>query len=696
MELQHFSHKHPLTYKEEQKKEDGRLVFCNACGDPVLGPSYTCNKYPPGFTLHKSCAELPREIEHPLHRKHPLVLLTPTKYTCAACDQRYKASLAYNCSLCHFNLDLKCASNWQNIIENDRHEHTFTIFRKRIKFNCDACGSYGNGIPYFCSICQLLVHKRCTPSLPRDIKITGHQHSLMLTWSLEEIRRSNPFCKVCYTSMKKHRAIYSCQCCGYVAHTKCATHESFRDVTTTDIVEDQSKNMILGASQQINMVEYQRELAEHQIKHFSHQHLLALNDEVKDEDNKSRTCDGCIGPITNAYYSCTENESCHFFLHKTCAQLPTKLLHPLHPLPLTLLPWAPSTDRVFWCHLCRNLCQGFAYYCSKFDLYFDLECISLSESLTHEFYEDRLFFNRSWEKYYNYCHGCDTSIGETFARFSSLTSNGYHDIFNFCIQCVKVPLTAKHRYDDHPLKLIFKRDGYCEICEGKQHKGEWLYSCEDCDFDCHTYCILGRYPKVKLGSTFKISAHPHLVTLIDKRKSVIPFDKRSSILPCQLCGGPCEGLVFECSKCHVNIHRSELYCIGRENELNKLQRPCIFTELQPNQYGRLVFCNMCGDPVVGPGYNGNKDPPNLTVHKSCAKLPREIQHPMHRKHPLILRKPRYYSMIKCDVCSQRVETTILTLVPNVTSTLTSNVLPIGETLEIMTAVTTNSPSFGSE
>lgn len=47
--------------------------------------------------------------------------------------------------------------------------------------------------------------------------------------------------------------------------------------------------------------------------------------------------------------------------------------------------------------------------------------------------------------------------------------------------------------------------------------------------------------------------------------SDIPFDKREHILPCQACGKPCEGLVWECSECNVNMHRNG-YCKSTQED----------------------------------------------------------------------------------------------------------------------------------
>ncbi|KAK9941015.1 hypothetical protein M0R45_017644 [Rubus argutus] len=74
------------------------------------------------------------------------------------------------------------------------------------------------------------------------------------------------------------------------------------------------------------------------------------------------------------------------------------------------------------------------------------------------------------------------------------------------------------------------------------------------------------------------------------------------------------------------------------------EHPLVFKDLEEKDYAAagpgLIGCSMCADPVeIGPSYSCNQCS-DFIVHKSCADLPREfLQHPAHREHPLILRRP---------------------------------------------------------
>ncbi|KAL7204822.1 hypothetical protein ACSBR2_017853 [Camellia fascicularis] len=78
MELEHFSHDHPLILKIKHMDDDDGVVkiSCYACEQLIIsGQSYYgCNRC--WFFLHKSCTELPKKIVHPSHLEHPLTLFS--------------------------------------------------------------------------------------------------------------------------------------------------------------------------------------------------------------------------------------------------------------------------------------------------------------------------------------------------------------------------------------------------------------------------------------------------------------------------------------------------------------------------------------------------------------------------------------------------------------------------------------------
>ena len=89
-----------------------------------------------------------------------------------------------SCSLCNFALHIWCVSS-PPTVEDKRHQHPFTFFWKEVPFICNICEIEGNCIPYICSPCGLMVHKKCL-SLPQAIKMIFHDHPIFRNYFLRQ------------------------------------------------------------------------------------------------------------------------------------------------------------------------------------------------------------------------------------------------------------------------------------------------------------------------------------------------------------------------------------------------------------------------------------------------------------------------------------------------------------------------------
>jgi hypothetical protein len=203
-------------------KEDVNVV-CFGCEKPVSGAGYKCSTSHCNLLLHKSCLDLPPSIEqHPFHHpNHTLSLVKPQKKLCNACGRNCNSYPFYCCNECDFHLDFMCATRSQ-INNSDDCRHTFISFLKQNHFTCEACGKEGNELASLCSICQLLIHGKCA-RFSHTIKITNHDHSLTLTYSLRQVKEHNNItCNLCYQKVKIEYGAYYCKECSYVAHLACA------------------------------------------------------------------------------------------------------------------------------------------------------------------------------------------------------------------------------------------------------------------------------------------------------------------------------------------------------------------------------------------------------------------------------------------------------------------------------------------
>ena len=178
MEIEHFSHEHPLILKEEhlhhQHQHDDSheklIARCDGCLEAIIigggpggiklngGPSsyMSCSQLGCDFYLHESCAKLPLQItQHPLHPHHPLTLLAKTPYlSYAICDDCGKPwnNFIYHCSICNFDLDVFCAFPATKIKTEEHIHHLIKLGRSALLL-CDACGLEHKGYFYTCPTC---------------------------------------------------------------------------------------------------------------------------------------------------------------------------------------------------------------------------------------------------------------------------------------------------------------------------------------------------------------------------------------------------------------------------------------------------------------------------------------------------------------------------------------------------------------
>ena len=220
-QLQHFIHlEHPLVLNPDNRS--GR--YCWGCNERVYGPSYSCKECD-GYFHHKSCAELPLGLHHPLHPIHPLILFPPWRYReyykCELC-KKYEGVYTYRCSYCDFNLHITCASLASTTMEPEFHHHPLTPIWKWITFTCDLCGKKDEGMPYMCQPCGLWIHRTCS-IFPRRVKVVRHKHLLHLTHSsLEFHQPDSRFCQICVRKVDTRYGLYYCSRCDFAAHLDCA------------------------------------------------------------------------------------------------------------------------------------------------------------------------------------------------------------------------------------------------------------------------------------------------------------------------------------------------------------------------------------------------------------------------------------------------------------------------------------------
>ncbi|XVF51804.1 hypothetical protein PTKIN_Ptkin04bG0213700 [Pterospermum kingtungense] len=327
-------------------------VNCMGCDKASPGPIYGCVACE--FYLHKSCSEVPREIQNFFH-PCPLVL-SIVRCKCNACFQPC-FGFSYGCKRCDFNMHVECAqrpiieSQGEELVHHFTHWHPLALVdqsNKDLEVHCRICdklcsGSGGSttSSAYGCEECNFYVHNSCMINIPRQMNHLFHPSCPLIPLICL------PFtCRGC-GDYDDSLLGFTCGECRFQLDFKCA-------LLPTVESKDADK-----------------------IQHSSHQHPLALR-----ENREFGSEDQCIACEEHCLDSCYVCERCDLFLHRQCAdafEFRPKIHHPFHPLhPLSLSPLPPdSPDQA--AVLCAA-CGGFnektllVYQCVECDSYLHTHC----------------------------------------------------------------------------------------------------------------------------------------------------------------------------------------------------------------------------------------------------------------------------------------------------------------------------------
>lgn len=169
-------------------------------------------------------------------------------------------------------------------------------------------------------------------------------------------------------------------------------------------------------------------------------HVLVLEDDVIGEDVTCNVCNRVVLPFPA--YTCDECR--HFYLHKSCAELPTLINHHKHNKhPLALLPRVDDD--------CCNVCRGdvkFAYACDNCKFNVCVLCAFGQRDLHHEGHKEQTPTLMRKEAFFE----CDACYEEaTDSSYVCTTCEFW--IHKSCAISPSTILTPL--YHHHPVNLIF-------------------------------------------------------------------------------------------------------------------------------------------------------------------------------------------------------------------------------------------------
>ncbi|XVF51808.1 hypothetical protein PTKIN_Ptkin04bG0214100 [Pterospermum kingtungense] len=539
-QIHHFLHPHPLilTHMDEQDVNAG--VYCKGCAKALPGPIYGCSTC--RFYLHKSCSELPREIQNFFH-PCPLVL-SIVRHTCNACFRR-GFGFSYGCKRCDFNMHVECAqrpiieSQGEELVHHFTHWHPLALVdqsNKDLEVHCRICDKLCSGgggsttsSAYGCEGCNFYVHNSCMINIPRQMNHLFHPSCPLIPLICLPF-----FCRGCGDLDDSHLG-FTCGECRFQLDFKCA-------LLPTVESKDADK-----------------------IQHSSHQHPLALR-----ENREFGSEDQCIACEEHCSGSCYVCERCDFFLHRQCAdafEFRPKIHHPFHPLhPLSLAPLPPDSpdDATVRCAACGGFNEKtlLVYQCVECDFYLHARCAKMSFHDTTNYLvipisrkDNEAEGKSELEEIMVETIEGDVRIGifgeevpveierdnKVIDSFEDLSVqlSGNNQVFTKSMNLQKAKREIEmdqihHFLHPHPLILTHMDDQdvnagvycmgcdkalsgpiygcsacsyelnspadrvdsndefYCDVCEEKRYKFESVYYCEDCKFIAEVRCVISQ------------------------------------------------------------------------------------------------------------------------------------------------------------------------------------------------------------
>ncbi|KAL7168874.1 hypothetical protein ACSBR2_033993 [Camellia fascicularis] len=233
-QIQQFRHPHPLIFCNNKENFP---CTCYACRLPLADSIYFCPECP--ALLHKSCADLPPEIEHLLHPHHTLTLRNDwaTKDGIPYCKACLHSCLGffYKCCQCKWYIDVRCACfpestilRWSKI-----HHHPLALIfsTENIRRGCNICANCFSTAFFCCLLCNFKLHIHCISGLPPTLKYHNHVHSLTFTNCPikdrpDEDDNAEFYCDACEKRRDLAQPTYCCKVgCQFAAHPHCVVSE---------------------------------------------------------------------------------------------------------------------------------------------------------------------------------------------------------------------------------------------------------------------------------------------------------------------------------------------------------------------------------------------------------------------------------------------------------------------------------------
>ncbi|XP_039071443.1 uncharacterized protein LOC120218578, partial [Hibiscus syriacus] len=532
-----YGHQHPLVLLNEEQLTSNQsgtiLAECYRCGEKVSAPCFVCAE-DCGFYIHKVCADAPLELNHPFHRKHPLLLQRSSiPWICDFCNKRSGDFVyRYRFSSCDLDFHIRCALFTFNIAQNNLKELEHVALQPpMISPNkddeqledvrkCFGCWEPLTNYAFFSPHCGFNLHKKCA-ELPLKLNHKCHRkHQLLLQFNSDWLA-----CKICQETQRRG-FVYGCSACKFAIHIEC--------VSPSPIIEDKS---------------------------HPHPFSLLLR-------QAPFTCDACGTEGSHAAYTCG---TCNIMVHKKCISLPRIIKSRWHDHRVFHTYFLHKEDfeslNCLICHDEVNIEYG-SYYCADCNVIFHVKCATkfshwyyavsleiedekapdsitnvlerndageatLIEHFKHNHYLTLSEKNREFDDKccdgcilpvsdsFYYCSRCEFFLHKSCAELPKMKNICLHycqlaalvltsdDIFEceacywvsngfaykcnecgrrMCLRCATLtPDSLTCPGHQHPLLFYIEEEVKCNACG--LFRWRYLYRCKDCEYSVDLRCI---------------------------------------------------------------------------------------------------------------------------------------------------------------------------------------------------------------
>nr|XP_043611365.1 uncharacterized protein LOC122582996 [Erigeron canadensis] len=389
------------------------------------------------------------------------------------------------------------------------------------------------------------------------------------------------------------------------------------------------------------------------------------NDDIKwDFSSPCNLCGQEINLYQRYYYKCSRN-TCYYFLHKWCGELPTAINLRLHRcLDALILCHIMYESR---CEICKTRLEPneSVFRCrNKCYFHVDVKCVIAS-------IEDRIIYHpshphplvRATTHKPISCH-CDACGKEHIGNLYHCTTCFNFSVQSGCLFRSKKKLSTHHT---HPLILSYsfpwedqKAEFYptCRICKGSFHNETlWIYKCEKCRYYVHVDCVKSiEDPYISgLGETGKNYEESDYANIHN-----LPFTDQSNIIkkhPSLTKPSSSETNALTNDVLTSDYHQHPLHLIHTQpsdDDRGKTSKSSVSCH---NAMKKIeLLCDACVRPITSvPFFQCTNHGPAFVLHEWCTRLPRKLpNHIGHPQHTLILipKVPgECFGVFNCRICA---------------------------------------------